>query len=152
MAPKPRKAFRDPVVSAPKARSGLKRRGKNTIKSTQLQTNQKKRNQTSNSKVNGRGKGKKSRLNGEIDDFEMERLSVALDRNNDARTSEAKSFNATWLALQQQNRTWRLKCVFHSTGAFLDYITVTLIQFHKQQFISNAKYEKTSWTVAYKTE
>ena len=28
----------------------------------------------------------------------------------------------------------------------------TLILFYKQRFISNTKYEKTSWTVAYKTE
>ena len=27
-----------------------------------------------------------------------------------------------------------------------------LILFYKQRFISNAKYEKTSWTIAYKTE
>ena len=28
----------------------------------------------------------------------------------------------------------------------------TLILFYKQRFISNTKYEKTSWTIAYKTE
>jgi hypothetical protein len=28
----------------------------------------------------------------------------------------------------------------------------TLILFYKQRFISNTKYEKTSWIVAYKTE
>ena len=29
---------------------------------------------------------------------------------------------------------------------------LTLILFYKQRFISNTKYEKTSWTIAYKTE
>ena len=32
MAPNPRKAFKQPVVKPPKARSVLKRRGKTTIK------------------------------------------------------------------------------------------------------------------------
>ena len=31
-------------------------------------------------------------------------------------------------------------------------ISHTLILFYKQRFISNTKYEKTSWTVAFKTE
>ena len=31
-------------------------------------------------------------------------------------------------------------------------VAVLLILFYKQRFTSNTKYEKTSWTVAYKTE
>ena len=43
MGPKQRKVSGSPVFWAPKACNRLKRRGKNTIKSTQLQTNQKKK-------------------------------------------------------------------------------------------------------------
>ena len=32
------------------------------------------------------------------------------------------------------------------------FTSPTLILFYKQQFISKTKYEKASWTVAYKTE
>ena len=48
-----------------------------------------------NKSMKNRVKGKKSRLNGEIDDFEMERLALALDRNTNARISEAKGRNSS---------------------------------------------------------
>ena len=47
----------------------------------------------SNSKIKGR-KGQKSRLNGEIDDYEMERLALALDRNTNARIYEVNGQNS----------------------------------------------------------
>ena len=40
----------------------------------------------------------------------------------------------------------------HSLMSWSDDFGATLILFYKQRFISNTKYEKTSWTVAYKTE
>ena len=61
VAPKPRKAFRDPVVSAPKARSGLKRIGKKYNKVDPV-TNKPKKEQSKQLKDQWTRQGQKKSL------------------------------------------------------------------------------------------
>ena len=65
------------------------------------------------------------------------------------QNSHSKAFTHYEVECKQTGKYRVFQIITHFDAMF--YLITTLILFYKQRFISNTKYEKTSWTVACKT-